>query len=61
MRVSDSDASMLRYLEERGIHPGATVLVRGREPFGGPVMVEVDGRQHALGGELVERIGSSTG
>ena len=56
VRVSDSDASMLRYLADRGIHPGARVRVRGREPFGGPVMVEVDGREHALGGELVERM-----
>ena len=56
VRVSDSDASMLRYLEERGIHPGAELRVRGREPFGGPVMVEVAGREHALGGELVERM-----
>jgi DtxR family Mn-dependent transcriptional regulator len=56
VRVSDSDASMLRYLAERGIHPGTRVLVRGREPFGGPVMIEVDGREHALGGELVERM-----
>jgi len=61
VRVSDSDASMLRYLEERGIHPGAALVVRGREPFGGPVMVEVDGREHALGGELVERMRVATG
>ena len=61
VRVSDSDASMLRYLEERGIHPGAALVVRGREPFGGPVMIEVDGREHALGGELVERMRVATG
>ena len=60
-RVSDSDASMLRYLEERGIHPGAKLRVRGREPFGGPVMVEVEGHEHALGGELVERMRVSRG
>ncbi|HEY3191883.1 MAG TPA: metal-dependent transcriptional regulator [Solirubrobacterales bacterium] len=51
-RVSDSDASMLRHLAELEIQPGATLLVRGREPFGGPVMVEVAGRTHALGVEL---------
>jgi DtxR family Mn-dependent transcriptional regulator len=51
-RVSDSDASMLRYLAERQIQPGVALRVAGREPFGGPVFVEVAGRTHALGPEL---------
>jgi DtxR family Mn-dependent transcriptional regulator len=51
-RVSDSDAEMLRYLAERAIQPGAGLLVKGREPFGGPVMVEIAGRTHSLGPEL---------
>jgi DtxR family transcriptional regulator, Mn-dependent transcriptional regulator len=55
-RVSDSDSEMLRYLAERGIKPGARLLVKGRQPFGGPVYVEVDGAEHALGGELVHRM-----
>jgi DtxR family Mn-dependent transcriptional regulator len=55
-RVSDSDAEMLRYLADRGIYPGALLRVAGREPFGGPITVEADGRKHLLGGELVERI-----
>lgn len=55
-RVSDSDPKMLRYLEERGIKPGARIEVKGRQPFGGPVYVEVDGAEHALGGELVHRM-----
>jgi DtxR family transcriptional regulator, Mn-dependent transcriptional regulator len=59
-RVSDSDSRMLRYLAERGIRPGARLLVTGRQPFGGPVYVEVDGEEHALGGELVHRMRVST-
>jgi DtxR family Mn-dependent transcriptional regulator len=55
-RVSDSDSQMLRYLAERGIRPGARLVVKGRQPFGGPVYVEVDGVEHALGGELVHRM-----
>jgi DtxR family Mn-dependent transcriptional regulator len=51
-RVSDSDASMLRYLAERSIQPGASLLVTGREPFGGPLIVEIAGRTHPLGPEL---------
>ena len=51
-RVSDTDASMLRYLAEHSIQPGARLTVKGREPFGGPVMVEIGGRTHPLGPEL---------
>jgi DtxR family Mn-dependent transcriptional regulator len=51
-RVSDSDASMLRYLADREIQPGTSVRVKSREPFGGPVMVEIEGRDHPLGPEL---------
>ena len=55
-RVSDVDSRMLRYLAERGIRPGARVVVKGRQPFDGPLEVEIDGREHALGGELVRRM-----
>jgi DtxR family Mn-dependent transcriptional regulator len=55
-RVSDSDPRMLRYLAERGIKPGVRIVVKDRQPFGGPVFVEVSGKQHALGGELVRRM-----
>jgi len=52
VRVSDSDASMLRYLADHEIQPGAAIDVKGREPFGGPMMVEIRGRSHSLGHEL---------
>jgi DtxR family transcriptional regulator, Mn-dependent transcriptional regulator len=52
VRVSDSDASMLRYLADREIQPGAALSVTSREPFGGPMMVEIAGRTHPLGLEL---------
>jgi DtxR family Mn-dependent transcriptional regulator len=55
-RVSDRDSQMLRYLADRGIRPGARLVVTGRQPFGGPMFVEVDGVEHALGGELVRRM-----
>src|SRR3954449_7824784 len=51
-RVSDSDASMLRSPADRAIQPGARLIVKGKEPFGGPVMVEIEGRTHPLGPEL---------
>jgi DtxR family Mn-dependent transcriptional regulator len=55
-RVSDSDPEMLRYLAERGIRPGAPLRVRKREPFGGPLTIEVGGSSHTIGGELAERM-----
>jgi DtxR family Mn-dependent transcriptional regulator len=52
VRVSDADPEMLRYLAGRGILPGGRVAVIERQPFGGPLLVRVDGAEHALGGEL---------
>jgi DtxR family Mn-dependent transcriptional regulator len=51
-RVSDSDPDMLRYLAERGIAPGDQLELAGREPFGGPLAVRANGRDHALGERL---------
>jgi DtxR family Mn-dependent transcriptional regulator len=56
VRISDRDASMLRYLADSGIQPGARLRVREREPFGGPLLIEIDGKAHSLGGELVDRM-----
>ncbi|MGH2924190.1 MAG: metal-dependent transcriptional regulator [Solirubrobacterales bacterium] len=61
VRVSDRDSEMLRYLDEQGIHPGARLRVNRREPFGGPLMVEVEGTEHPLGDALVERMRVATG
>jgi DtxR family Mn-dependent transcriptional regulator len=55
-RVSDSDASMLRYLSEHAIQPGASLRVTSREPFGGPVVIEAGGHTHPLGPELARRM-----
>ncbi len=51
-RVSDRDPEMLRYLGQRGIQPGVELVVRAREPFEGPLFVEVGGTEHALGHRL---------
>jgi DtxR family Mn-dependent transcriptional regulator len=55
-RVSDSNSEMLRYLADRGIRPGARLEVTERQPFGGPLFVQVGGERHAIGGELAERM-----
>ena len=51
-RVSDSNPEMLRYLSDRGIGPGDELECVGREPFGGPLTVRANGREHALGDML---------
>ena len=51
-RVSDSNPEMLRYLSELGIGPGDELELMGREPFGGPLTVRANGRDHALGDQL---------
>ena len=53
-RVSDSDPAMLRYLAERGIAPGVELEVIDRQPFGGPVFVQIGRDVHPLGGELAQ-------
>ena len=53
-RVSDSDPAMLRYLAERGIAPGAELEVIDRQPFGGPLFVQIGSDVHPLGGELAQ-------
>jgi DtxR family Mn-dependent transcriptional regulator len=52
VRVSDSDPAMLRYLAEQGVLPGGRISVLERQPFGGPLLVSVDGCRHTLGGQL---------
>ncbi len=48
-RVSDRDSEMLRFLDRRGIRPGCGLRIRARDPFEGPLFVEVSGEEHVLG------------
>jgi DtxR family transcriptional regulator, Mn-dependent transcriptional regulator len=52
IRVSDSNPEILRYLAERGIRLGARIHLAGREPFDGPLLVDVEGKTHPLSGQL---------
>jgi DtxR family Mn-dependent transcriptional regulator len=52
VRISDAEPEMLRYLAEREIVPGTRLRVVDKQPFGGPLFVEVGGETYALGGQL---------
>lgn len=49
VRVSDSNPDMLRFLTEQGIAIGDRVEMVGQQPFDGPTIVRIDGREHPLG------------
>jgi|SRR5579875_783376 len=51
-RISDDDSAALQYLAGLGIRPGLVLRVVDREPFDGPLWVEVDGRRRAMGAPL---------
>jgi DtxR family Mn-dependent transcriptional regulator len=54
-QVGDDDPERLRYLESLGLVPAAFLVVTDRQPFGGPVTVQVGGPggpERAIGLEL---------
>jgi DtxR family Mn-dependent transcriptional regulator len=55
-RVGDEDASLLRYLAELGITPGARVTVVARAPFDGPLTLLVDGAERVVGRGVAEGV-----
>ena len=52
--MSDSNSEMMRYLDERGIALGCDLEITDRQPFGGPITVDVAGTSHVLGGRLAQ-------
>jgi len=55
-RISDRDPQLLRYLEAEGIRLDSQVEVVDRKPFGGALVVRVDGRDHDIGDEAASAI-----
>jgi len=56
-RVPDNDSELLRYLAGLHLVPGGLVTMRRLEPFDGPVMIAVEGQEHAISRELAMQIG----
>jgi len=44
-QVPDEDPALLRYLDEIGLRPGASVTMLGREPFDGVLRIRIAGRE----------------
>lgn len=61
VRISDRNPVLLRHLETESFQLDAMVQVRGRKPFGGALVVEVDGAEHDVGDEAAAAIWLSLG
>ena len=55
-RVSDGRPEMLRFLDACSIRPGSVLRLLRREPFGGALVVELDGAEFPIGPELAARM-----
>jgi DtxR family transcriptional regulator, Mn-dependent transcriptional regulator len=59
VRVSEdaeNDLELMAYIEQRNLKPGTSVHWIEREPFEGPVVIEVEGEHYTLGTQVAEAI-----
>ena len=56
VEVSDDDPSMLRYLAELDLMPGADLTLLARAPFGGPLTVRLRAGDRIVGQELAAAV-----
>jgi DtxR family transcriptional regulator, Mn-dependent transcriptional regulator len=54
--VGDEDAAMLRYFADLGLFPATAIEVISVAPFGGPMMLRVDGLERTIGMSAAEHI-----
>jgi DtxR family transcriptional regulator, Mn-dependent transcriptional regulator len=55
-RVSDQDPKRLRYLEQLGLRPGASVRLLEILPFDGPLRLQVAGAEQVIGRSLAATV-----
>jgi DtxR family Mn-dependent transcriptional regulator len=55
-RVKNQSPDLLRYLDDYGLTPGAVVVVKKKEPFDGPLELDVNGREITLGYKIATDI-----
>ena len=56
-RVPDRDRQLLGYLWSLGLMPGASVELVSAAPFGGPLVVNIDGVEAAIAADLATLVG----
>jgi len=56
VRVGEDDEAILSYIGTLGLYPDARVSVVEAAPFDGPLLVSVDGTQHALSREIAAAV-----
>ena len=56
VEVSDHDPELLRYLGGMGLYPETEMTVVAREPFKGPIVVELTGKEYSIGRNAAEYI-----
>lgn len=54
--VPDEDPKLLRYLEDLGLKPEIRFILKNIEPYGGPVVIEVNGSKLYIGSEAASQI-----
>jgi DtxR family Mn-dependent transcriptional regulator len=55
-RVKDQSPDLLRYLEKQGLIPGVKVEILHREPFEGPIKLQMDSGEMTIGYKIAENI-----
>jgi len=53
---AENDVELMAYIEQRNLKPGTSVRWLEREPFEGPVVIEVEGERYALGEHVASSI-----
>lgn len=51
-----TDPELVAFLETLGVRPGATVQVREKHPFDGPLVVRVEGEDRTLGATVASQV-----
>jgi Fe2+ transport system protein FeoA len=55
-RLASANEKLVRRLRQYGLHIGDEIRVLRTAPLGGPLLVEVNGRELALGRAVAEKI-----
>lgn len=55
-RVTDTDPALLRYLAKLGLRPENTVEVLSKEPFEGPMLLRVGGKERHVGRQVAHTV-----